>query len=117
MELELVSDPTAPIISSPYTFPHVAATRWTEDQPAVEVFDATDISIVWDISDVQCKCDVIQLDNNLNDEYVKCLLSGKSLAINYNTYISQMQTVSTPNNSVNITRSVSRLKSMCKPYD
>jgi len=43
---------------------------------------------------------------------VKYLLSGKALAINYNTYVSQMQTVVNQQNSVHVTRSLSRLKSI-----
>ena len=52
------------------------------------------------------------MGNNLNDEYVKYLLGGKAMAINYNTYISQIQTIAGQSNAVNITRSVSRLKSV-----
>ena len=55
---------------------------------------------------------MITLDNSKNDEYVKYLLSGKSLAIKYNTNVSQMQTVVYQENSVHITRSLSRLKSI-----
>ena len=58
------------------------------------------------------KCDVLTIDNNLNNEYVKYLLEGKALAINYNTYVSQFQTVVGQENSTNITRSFSRLKSI-----
>jgi len=109
-EFELVGDPTECLISEPYTRPANA----TAVPPLAEVIvlrDA-DISKVWEITDVQIKCDVLQLDNNLNDEYVKYLLGGKALAINYNTYVSQMQTIAGQQNSVNITRSLSRLKSI-----
>ena len=36
----------------------------------------------WDISDIQCKCDLLTLDNGLDNEYASHLLSGKSLPIN-----------------------------------
>jgi hypothetical protein len=80
--------------------------------PAVALMRSSDYSLLWSVSNVQVKCDVIQLDNNLNDEYVKYLLSGKALAINYSTYISQIQTIAGQTNAVNITRAVSRLKSV-----
>ena len=37
----------------------------------------------WYLTDIQVKADVLTIDNNLNDEYVKYLLSGKALAINF----------------------------------
>ena len=109
-EFELVSDPTECLLSETFTSP--ADTTSTPPIAAVDVLKADDISKEWEITDVQIKCDVLQLDNNLNDEYVKYLLGGNALAINYNTYISQMQTVAGQQNSVNITRSLSRLKSI-----
>ena len=33
----------------------------------------------WEISDVQCKCDLFTLDNALDNEYASHLLSGKKL--------------------------------------
>ena len=47
-------------------------------------FDATvmrDVyaSGLWNISDIQCKCDLLTLDNTLDNEYASHLLSGKSL--------------------------------------
>ena len=60
------------------------------------------------ISQVQIKCDLVTLDNGLENEYVAHLLSGKSLPINYDTYISQMQTIADYNYSCNITRSLTR---------
>jgi hypothetical protein len=116
IELELVSDPTECLISDPYTCNGTASSQGENPLiPAVssfEVLSVANISTNWTLSDLQIKCDVVTLDNNLNDEYVKYLLSGKSLAINYNTYISQLQTVAGQQNAVNITRSVSRLKSV-----
>jgi len=118
LEFELISDPTECLISEAYTWPARAevlktgVTRYEAAQLEVELIKAGDISTVWSLSEVQVKCDVITLDNNLNDEYVKYLLSGKALAINYNTYVSQMQTVVNQQNSVHVTRSLSRLKSI-----
>ena len=40
----------------------------------------------WTISDIQCKCDLLTLDNSLDNEYAAHLLSGKSLPINFATW-------------------------------
>ena len=65
----------------------------------------------WSISNVQIKADVVTLDNGLENSYAEHLLSGKSLPINYGTYINQDQVVPGSAFSVNISRSASRLKS------
>ena len=66
----------------------------------------------WSISNVQLKADVVTLDNGLENSYAEHLLSGKSLPINYGTYINQDQVVSGNAFSVNISRSATRLKSV-----
>ncbi len=58
------------------------------------------------------KCDVCTLDNALDTNYVSHLLSGKSLNIVYNTFISNIQTILTNDAQLNISRSVSKLKSV-----
>ena len=63
------------------------------------------------------KCDVCTLDNGLDNSYAEHLLSGKSLPINYNTYVSQIQTILSGTNGqqkvlLNITRALTRLKSV-----
>ena len=57
------------------------------------------------------------LDNALDNSYAEHLLSGKSLPINYNTYVSQMQSLLSGTNGqqkvrLNVTRALSRLKSV-----
>ena len=89
-----------------------ASTPYRAATSTIALFQEANISRDWTISEVQVKCDVIPLDKHLNDEYEKYLLCGKSLAINYNTNVSQMQTVVNAVNSVHITRSLSRLKSI-----
>jgi hypothetical protein len=69
------------------------------------------------INNVQAKMDVATLDNVLDNEYAQHVLSGKSLPINYNTYISQLQSVLTPDIAVNITRALTRLKSVFITFD
>jgi hypothetical protein len=58
------------------------------------------------------------LDNALDNSYAEWLLSGKSLPINYNTYVSQMQSTLSSGSigqqsiRLNVTRALSRLKSV-----
>ena len=74
--------------------------------------DAQDGADSWTISDVQLKCDVVTLDNALDNSYAAHLLAGKSLPINYSTYISQSQVTTQSTFSINIARAATRLKSI-----
>ena len=106
LEFELVNDATEPCI-------------WTGTQTSTDatVFTWKNLSVEWLISQVQLKCDLVTLDNTLNNEYAEHLLSGKALPINYDTYISQMQTMSGQVFSCNVTRSLTRLKSVFITFD
>ncbi|MFM7989000.1 MAG: hypothetical protein ACKPKO_57775, partial [Candidatus Fonsibacter sp.] len=67
----------------------------------------------WSILNVQVKCDLVTLDSGLNDSYIKLLQEGKKLTLNYNTFISQYQTITDQTDfSINISRSLTRLKSV-----
>ena len=66
----------------------------------------------WSITNVQLKCDLITLDNGLENEYSSHLLSGKALPINYSTFITQKQIVNSTDYITTITRSLTRLKSV-----
>lgn len=59
----------------------------------------------------QVKCDVCTLDNALDNEYAAHLLSGKSIPINFSTYITQSQAI-TGDVSVNVSRAMTRLKTI-----
>ncbi len=48
-------------------------------------------------------------DNGLENEYAAHLLSGKSLPISYDTYVTQYQTVASTGYAVNISRAFTRL--------
>ena len=102
IELELVQDSTEPILST--------LADGSE-------FTTANTSLLWQIQNPQVKCDICTLDNQLDDNYTQHLLSGKSLPINYNTYVSQIQTVSSQKVLLNITRSLSRLKSVFVTLD
>ena len=72
-----------------------------------------DTSSVWTISDCQVKCDLLTLDNALDNEYAALLLSGKSLPINFSSWNHTVQQTSGDKNfSVNISRALTRLKSV-----
>ena len=76
-------------------------------------YTAANTSVTWKLENVQMKCDLCSLDNGLDNSYAEHLLSGKALPINYNTFVSQMQTIANdPKVSVNVTRALTRLKSV-----
>ena len=104
-ELELVGDNTIPFVLN-----------------TVAPFTSTNTSNSWKIQNVQLKVDVCTLDNQLDNQYTEVLLSGKSLPINYSTYISQFQSILSGTNGqqkvrINISRSLSRLKSVFVTLD
>ena len=101
IELEIVSNNTDPIISD-----LTGAT-----------FTNANTSVLWQIQNVQVKVDLCTLDNALDNSYAEHLLSGKALPINYNTFVSQMQSILSGVNGqqkvrLNVTRALSRLKSV-----
>ena len=71
----------------------------------------------WSMSDVRLVGDVVSLDSALQNSYAEHVLSGKSLPINYGTYITMQQTVTGDNISVNVSRAVSRLKTVFCSFD
>ena len=104
LELELVNNFTDPIID----FATVGGNaQWT----------AANTSTSWTITDVQAKMDLCTLDNVLDNEYAQHVLAGKALPINYNTYISQLQSILSPDIAVNVTRALTRLKSVFVTFD
>jgi len=113
-----------PLKVAPITFefelvgtPEEAVAYGNSDWGTNDVFSEAQASNEWSISDVQMKCDLLTLDNSLDNEYTKHILEGKALSINYSTFISSMQVIAGSVSSVNISRSVSRLKSIFVTYD
>jgi hypothetical protein len=102
IELELCPNATDPIIS-------VAESGLG--------INTANTSLTWQIQNPQVKCDVVTLDSQLENEYASLLLSGKSLPINYSSFISQQQSISGPAPSINVTRALSRLKSVFVSFD
>jgi len=98
IELELVNSKYEPIIKpGPGTGSQINESNTSEE---------------WTISDVQLKCDLCTLDNALDNEYAQHLLEGKALPINYNTFVTQNQAISGTNISINVSRALSRLKTI-----
>ena len=56
------------------------------DAVSLEVAECFSTGANWEISDIQCKCDLLELDSSLSNEYESHLLSCKSLPINCNTW-------------------------------
>jgi hypothetical protein len=81
------------------------------------VFNDTNTSKAWQIQDVRIVCDVVTLDSALQNSYAEHVLSGKALPINYGTYISQFQTITSTDFAVSVSRAVSRLKSVFVNFD
>ncbi len=81
-------------------------------------FTAADTSSSdWSLTNVMLKADVCVLDNALDNQIADHLLGGKSLPLNYQTPITQTQSVSGWNVAVNISRAVSRLAAVFVTMD
>ena len=83
------------------------------DAVTTETVEGFQNGVNWDISDIQCKCDLLELDSSLSNEYASHLLSGKSFPINFNTWNHTNQSTGLDKNfSTHITRAVTRLKNI-----
>ena len=68
---------------------------------------------VWDITDIKCKCDLLTLDNALENEYASHMLSGKNIPINFSTWNHTNQATNSDKDfSAHISRALTRLKSV-----
>ena len=77
------------------------------------MFNPTNTSTTWDITDVKILADTVMLDSSLQNSYTSHLLEGKSLPSNYTTFVSQSHIMTqTPTYAINIVRSFTRLKSL-----
>ena len=105
LELELVDSMDDPVLGP---------TDNTEDW----AFTSNNTSTTWQISNVQAKCDLCTLDNALDNSYTKLLEDGKTFPINYNTFVSQVQTISNQSAPyINVSRALTRLKSVFVSLD
>jgi hypothetical protein len=90
-----------PIITNKYGLPEEEGTK-LDDSNAKS----------WKLKSCQLKCDICTLDNALDNNYVAHVLSGKSLNIVYNTFIFNIQTVLSEDTQINVSRSLSKLRSV-----
>ena len=66
----------------------------------------------WQIENPVIKADVCRMDNELENQFAQRFLSGQTIPIAYSTFVFQQQTLAGQSPSVNITRALSRLKSV-----
>ena len=52
------------------------------------------------------------MDNELDNQFAQRLLSGQTIPISYSTFVVQQQAIAGQTPSINITRALSRLKSV-----
>jgi hypothetical protein len=109
-----------PLAYAPLTMEFEIVNNATDPIAAIggnNAFKADTTSNLWQIEDVRIICDVVTLDSALNNSYAEHVLSGKALPINYSTFITQYQTLTSSDSAVNVTRAVSRLKSVFINFD
>jgi len=70
------------------------------------VFNTTNTSTNWQMQDLRLIADIVTLDNGLQNSYVQHVLQGKSLRVNYSTYVSILQAIAPPTINVSVTRAV-----------
>jgi hypothetical protein len=81
------------------------------------VFTAANTSQLWKIENCMVKVDLCTLDNALENSYVSHFMGGKTINIVYNTFISTLQTVVSADTQINVSRSLSKMKSVFVTLD
>ena len=66
--------------------------------------NGTNTSTLWTSKDARIVRDVVTLDSALQNSDAEHVLSGKALPINYSTYISQFQSITSADLAVNVSR-------------
>ena len=91
------------------------------DAPIITYFNTVythaTTSTSWRIESCQLKCDSLSLDNSLDNSYVNHLLVGNTLNNAYATYISSIQTITSADCQVNVSRSLTALRSVFVSLD
>ena len=77
----------------------------------------TNTSLLWKIENCMVKVDLCTLDNALENSYVSHFMGGKTINIVYNTFISTLQTVVAADTQINVSRSLSKMKSVFVTLD
>ena len=86
----------------------------SDDEPIIStcgaILTAVNTTKVWHLEQWQINCDIITLDNALDNSYVNHLLGGNTLKIVYTTYISSIQSmINSDSTNVNVSRSLTAL--------
>jgi len=77
------------------------------------VLSGDQYSRLWSITEPQIKCDVVTLDNQLDNEYTDHLMQGKSLPINFSSFVHQVQAIGqTERPTISLSRAFARLKTV-----
>jgi hypothetical protein len=66
----------------------------------------------WEISNVQVKCDVVTMKSEIEEMVADHMRKGGSIDFNFNDYVSQFQSVSGKDSTVNVQRAASCLKNV-----
>ena len=80
-------------------------------------FTAENTSGKWKLENCMVKTDLCTLDNALDNSYTSHMLSGKSINIVFDTFISTLQTVVSAETQINVSRSLSKMKSIFVSLD
>ena len=75
-------------------------------------FKVNNTTTAWKIQNCMVKVDLCTLDNALENSYVSHFMGGKTINIVYNTFISSLQTVVSAETQINVSRSLSKMKSV-----
>jgi hypothetical protein len=86
------------------------------DQTVIPRFEGS-ISRQYHIEMCQLKCDVCTLDNALDNSYTQHLMNGRNIPIVYNTFVSNIQTITSADTQINVSRSLTRLRSLFLSLD
>ena len=106
---EIVSDPTEPVIT-----PATDGADQATDDAAGKFFTQRNTTTSWSIQNAILRCELIQVDNTVNNNIVSHLLKGGRLRMVYPAYHSFSQTFASGNTEINmnIVKSSTRLSQM-----
>ncbi len=82
------------------------------DAAGATKFNVNITSQLWKIENCMVKVDLCTLDNALENSYVSHFMGGKAINIVYNTIISTLQTVVAAETQINVSLSLSKMKSV-----
>ena len=87
------------------------------NETTLDEFTAANTSEKWKLENCMVKVDICSLDNALDNSYVSHLMSGKTMNVVFNTFISSLQTIVSADTQINVSRSLSKMKSIFLSLD